>query len=180
MFENLIINNILAVSLRHKCVSEAKYQNRTYTNAQNNNGYLQVNIDTDGYFQLLRSVTHQPLTLTLNMDIIGFPKKDYNVLNAQSDAAQTAFDIIAYLERQNSKYLSIYDYSLLCIDEFTDDKSAGVRLTLETIIPKPVDFCSLQDNFDEEEPIVEEKDINVKGDDDRSEQDITLRPKFIL
>lgn len=175
-----IINQILTMALRHKSVSEAKYQGKSYINAQNNNGYIQFIIEDNPYAQLLRSLPHQPLTLTVNIDVLAFPKKDYTVLNAQSDTAQVCYDVIAYLERQHDKYMTPYDYSLLGLSDFTDDNAAGQRLTLEMIMPKPIDFCSLADNFDEEEPTVEEKDITVKGEEDRSDQDITVRPTFIL
>lgn len=154
-----LIEYFIKVALMHKAVRYSKYKNKVYTNAQNNDAYMQVNFDTDPYFQLLISVPNQPFTMTLNVDILGFPTNKYTVLDAQSDALQVGVEFIYYIMQDDTfmGQLSIYDYSFLALDEYTDDKSAGQRLTLEIVIPNPINLCEYLDNFSEDF-IPEEKD----------------------
>lgn len=183
MFEQ-IINYLINVSLRHKAVNYAKYQNRSYINQQNNNGYYQVNINSDVYSQLLISVVNQPFTVTINIDILGFPSKDHSVLKCQSDALQIGVEMIHFI-RQDDTFmgqLSIYDYSFLALDEFTDDRSAGQRLTLELIVPDPVNLCTFMDNFLDEPKIIDEMDKEIELTDvnpPSKANDLVLRPVLI-
>ena len=113
-----IIDYIISIALRHKAVFFAKYLNRSYINQQNNNGYYQVNVNTDVYSQLLISVPNQPFTLTINIDILGFPAKEHTVLDCQSDALQIGVEMI-HFTRQDDTFmgqLSVHDYSFLALD----------------------------------------------------------------
>lgn len=180
MLKQLILY-FIHTALMHKAVKYSKYKNKVYTNAQNNDAYMQFNIDTDPYFQLLVSLPNQPFTMTLNIDILGFPKKDYTVLDCQSDALQIGVEFIHYVEQDTTflGLLSIHDYSFLALDEYTDDKSAGQRLTLELVIPNPIDLCTFMDNFSEDfvPEVREDKEINLKDANPPSEADnLILRP----
>lgn len=162
MFEQ-IINYLISVALRHKAVNYAKYQNRSYINQQNNNGYYQVNINSDVYSQLLISVQNQPFTVTINIDILGFPTKDHSVLQCQSDALQIGVEMIHFV-RQDDTFmgmLEVHDYSFLALDDFTDDRSAGQRLTLELIVPDPVNLCTFLDNFLDEPKMIDKEDKEI-------------------
>lgn len=179
-----IIDYIISIALRHKAVFFAKYLNRSYINQQNNNGYYQVNVNTDVYSQLLISVPNQPFTLTINIDILGFPTKEHTVLDCQSDALQIGVEMIHFI-RQDDTFmgqLSVHDYSFLALDEFTDDRSAGQRLTLELIIPDPVNLCTFMNNFLDEPKIIEteDKDIDLKDVNPPSEaNNLVLKPILI-
>lgn len=183
MLKQLILY-FIKIALMHKAVRYSKYKNKVYTNAQNNNSYMQFNIDTDPYAQLLISVPNQPFTLTLNIDILGFPTKEYTVLDCQSDALQIGVEFIHYVMQDITfmGQLSVHDYSFLALDEYTDDRSAGQRLTLEIIIPNPINLCTFMDNFSEEY-IPEEKtdkDIDLKDVNPPSEaNNLVLKPILI-
>lgn len=179
-----LIDYILGIALRHKAVFHAKYQNRVYTNAQNNNKYYQVNINTDPYSQLLISVPNQPFTLTLNIDILGFPTNEHTILDCQSDALQIGVEMIHFIMQDDyfMGQLSIHDYSFLALDEFTDDRSAGQRLTLELVVPNPINLCTFMDNFLDEPKVIEEedKDIDLVDVNPPSEaNNLVLRPILI-
>lgn len=160
-----LVQYIIDVALRHKAVYHAKYQNRIYTNAQGSNGYFQVNINTDSYLQLLSSVPNTPFTLTVNIDILGHPTSDFTVLDCQDAALTIGVQFLAFIANDEGwqSRLSVHDYSFLALDEYTDDRSAGQRLTLELIVPNPLDICTYLDEFDEEpKPIdVEDKEIDL-------------------
>lgn len=183
MLEQLI-EYFIKIALMHKAVRYSKYKNKVYTNAQNNDAYMQFNIDTDPYFQLLISVPNQPFTMTLNIDILAFPTKDYTVLQAQSDALQVGVEFIHYVMQDDTFFgqLSVHDYSFLALDEYTDDRSAGQRLTLELVIPDPVNLCTFMDNFSEDF-IPEEKDDKeidlVDVNPPSKADDLILRPILI-
>lgn len=179
-----LIQYFIKVALMHKAVMYSKYKNKVYTNAQNNDAYMQVNFDTDPYFQLLISVPNQPFTMTLNVDILGFPKNDYTVLDCQSDALTIGVEFIYYIMQDDTFFgqLEIHDYSFLALDEYTDDRSAGQRMTLEIIIPNPINLCTYLDDFSEDF-IPEEKtdkDIDLIDVNPPSEaNNLVLKPILI-
>ena len=47
--------------------------------------------------------------------------------------------------------LSVYDYSILTLSHYTDDNAAGVKLSLVLQMPSPLNWCTLDENFDDEE-----------------------------
>ena len=178
-----IIDYIISIALRHKAVFFAKYLNRSYINQQNNNGYYQVNVNTDVYSQLLISVPNQPFDVTINIDILGFPTKEHTVLDCQNDALQIGVEVIHYIAQDETfmGQLSVHDYSFLALDEFTDDRSAGQRLTLELIIPNPINLCTFMDNFLDEPKIIEteDKEIDLVGQAPSEKNNLVLKPILI-
>lgn len=179
-----LIDYFIHIALMHKAVKYSKYKNKVYTNAQNNDAYMQFNIDTDPYFQLLVSLPNQPFTMTVNIDILGFPTKEYSVLDCQSDALQVGVEFIHYI-KQDIYFmgkLDIHDYSFLALDEYTDDKSAGQRLTLEVVIPNPINLCYFMDNFSEDfiPEEKEDKEIDIIDVNPPSKSnDLILKPVLI-
>lgn len=182
MLKQLILY-FIDIALRHKAVRYSRYKNKVYTNSQNSRSYMQFNIDTDPYAQLLISVPNQPFTLTLNIDILGFPTKDYTVLDCQSDALQVGVEFIHYIMQDTTflGQLSVHDYSFLALDEFTDDKAAGQRLTLEMVIPNPVNLCTFMDNFSEDFVPEEDTDIDIDlvGPAPSEANNLVLKPILI-
>lgn len=179
MFKQLILY-IINVALKHKAVKYSKYKNKIYTNAQNNNAYMQFNIDTDPYFQLLITSPNQPFTMTLNIDILSFPKDNYTVLDCQNDALQIGVEVIHYIAQDETfmGMLSIHDFSFLGLDEYTDDRAAGQRLTLEIVVPNPINLCTFMDNFSEEFIPVEkeDKEIDLVGQAPSEKNNLVLKP----
>lgn len=178
MFEQ-IINYILEIALRHKAVKYGKYQSRILINQQNNNAYMQVNVEDDPFFQLLVSQDNI-FTVTLNLDILGFVTPEYSILQAQSDALQIGVELIAFIDQDETfrGQMSIHDYSFLGLSHFTDDNAAGQRLTLELRIPNPINLCTFLDNFDDEPDIMEiDKEIDLTDvNPPSSKNDLVLKP----
>lgn len=178
-----LIEYLQKVALMHKAVKYSKYQNKVYTNTQNNNAYMQFNFDTDAYFQLIKTAPNEPFTLTLNIEILGFPGKDYTVLDVQNDALLVGVEWLYYISRDEEFLgrVSIYDYSFLALDEYTDDRSAGQRLTVELVIPNPLNLCDVFDNFSEDNiPVAEEKEIDLTDVNPPSKSnDLVLKPVLL-
>lgn len=156
-----IINYIGSVALKHKAVNTFKYQTRSLINQQNNNAYMEVVIEDNSYLQQI--ITHNIFTMTTNINILGFPKNDKEILDVQSVAMQIAVEIMAYIEQDPTflGQLSIHDYDILLVSHFTDDDAAGVRLSLELVLPNPINLCTYMDNFDEETDIIEKPTLDL-------------------
>ena len=68
------------------------------------------------------------------------------------------------------------------LDEYTDDRAAGNRLTLELIIPDVTNLCTFMDNFLDEPKIIEtdDKEIQLKDVNPPTEKNnLLLRPILI-
>ena len=179
-----IVEYFLHTALTHKAVQCAKYQKKIYTNAQNNNGYIQFVINDDPYFNRLISVPNQPFVLEMNIDVIAFPKTDgtYTVLDAQNDCFTVGIEWLTYVGYDNYFVgkLALRDYQCLAISEYTDDNSAGMRFTVQFVIPNPIDICNYQSNFSEdfvpEEP-TDVPEFDVTDPNPPSEiNDLVLKP----
>lgn len=173
-----IVEYIGTTALKHKAVKSFKYQKRIMINAQNNNAYIQFIIEDDTFMQWIK--TANVFTATFNIDIIGQPKDDTDIINVQSDALQIGAEIIQYISNDvtYSNFISVYDYDFLAISHFTDDNSAGYRLSLELVIPNPVNLCTFNDNFSEDNiPVQVEKPLDIINSKPETKNDeLILKP----
>lgn len=162
-----IIDFILHTALSHKAVNTAKYLDRQLINAQPTNAYIQFILEDSPYAQY--HLSNNTFTVTYSADIVGFTSKDMNISEIQSLCYQIGLEVLAKIVRNKDmqRYISLYDYSFLALSHFTDDDSAGQRLTFELVVPNFVDNCSLDDNF-------EEVEIEERGEDE-----VTLLPPAI-
>ena len=176
MFEQ-IMDYIGTTALKHVAVRQYKYQKRIMINQQNNNAYMQVVIEDDPYGQYIK--TNGVYTLTLNIAALGFPKADTEILKIQSDAFQVASELIAYIDNDTTfmDRISVYDYSMLSISHFTDDNAAGQRISLELVVPNPINLCTLDDNFTDEIVLVEKDELELKDPNPESKaNELVLKP----
>lgn len=158
-----LIEYIGSVALKHVAVKQFKYQKRIMINQQNNNGYIQFIIETDPFFQLLKSVNL--FTVTLNIDILAFPTSEYSVLDCQDDCFTVGNEVLHYIDTDDlfMGQLSVWDYSFLALEGFTDDNAAGQRISLELVVPDPINLCTYLNNFNEDDMQVEVDDsINLE------------------
>ena len=155
-----VIEILKNVSLRHKGVYTFRYQGDDLNNAQNNHKYYQVYIDDISLHEL--NITTNIFKARFEIYILGFVHDDKTVLDVQNDAYTIATDIMAYIDTQEAfqGILSVYDYSILTLARYTDDSSAGVKLSLVLQMPNPVNLCELDDQFDDE-PHKEEEDFKI-------------------
>ena len=147
-----IVEAFKETALRHKGVFTFKYQDKILINAQPNNKYYEVIIETDPYFGQVGD-NH---TLTLNMDVLGFV--DIDEVTTQDIACQIGLSIINKVVADNRMIMSLNHYSILCVSKNTDDVSAGARFTIELTVPSFIDFCTEPDNFLTDEEYEEKLD----------------------
>lgn len=183
MFEELI-NYILDVALHHKAVKTATYKSRDLINQQNNNAYFQYIVEDSVYSQF--NANSNTFNVSLNIDILGFVTSDYTALKCQSEAFQIGLETIAYIQNDPlyQGIISIDNYSFLTLSRFTDDNASGQRLSLDLTLINPVDWCVLNDNFDEEISAEKQQKMTLSSTDEctnnkttKLKQTITLRPK---
>ena len=72
--------------------------------------------------------------------------------DVQNYAFTIAVDILGALDNWEiyKGVLSIHDYSILTVSEYSDDNSSGVKLSVVLETPSPLNLCSLDENFNEE------------------------------
>jgi hypothetical protein len=169
-----VIEILKDICLRHKGVRTFRYQSDILNNAQNNYGTFQVYVDDASFHQL--NITTNIFRAEFQVYVLGFVDDDNDVLTVQNNAYTIACDIMAYIDTQEAfqGVLSVYDYSILTLSHYSDDNSAGVKLSLVLQMPSPVNLCTLDDNFNDE-PYEEEKDKEIDINDDEV-GDIDLNP----
>lgn len=146
-------------SLRHKAVWTFKYQDRILINAQPNNKYYQVILETDGYFD---QKNDQALSLTINLDILGFVEVDEQT--TQDICSQIGLSILNKVVNENRDIMSLEGYSILLFTRYSDDAAAGARFTIRLAVPQFIDYCIDEDYFLEDEEY-EEKLLTLKDSD---------------
>lgn len=169
-----VINILKDVSLRHKGVRTFRYQGEKFNNAQNNFKGYQVYVDDISLHEL--NITTGVFKAKFEIYILGFVDEDTDVLEVQNNAYTIATDIMAYIDIQDEfkGILSVYDYSILTLARYTDDSSAGVKLSLTLQMPNPTNLCTLDDNFNDE-PYEDEPDHEIDVDEDEV-GDIDITP----
>lgn len=169
-----VIEVIKNASLRHKGVYTFRYQGNDFNNAQNNHATYQVYVDDISLHQL--NITNGIFKSEFQIYILGFADSEKSVLDVQNEAYTIAVNITAYLDSHEAfqGILSVYDYSILTLSHYSDDSSAGVKLSLVLEMPSPLNWCTLEDNFNDK-PYEEEKDkeIDVKTNE---VGELTIRP----
>lgn len=169
-----VIEVLKEASLRHKGVYTFRYQGDDLNNAQNNYKMYQVYVDDISHHEL--NITTGIFKAEFEIYILGFVNEDKTILDVQNEAYTIAVDIMAFIDSQEEfqGVLSVYDYSILTLSRYGDDSSAGVKLSLVLQMPSPLNWCTLDDNFDDE-PHEEEEDHKIDVDDNEV-GDITINP----
>lgn len=171
-----IIDILKDVSLRHKGVYTFRYQGEKLNNAQNNFKGYQVYIDDISLHEL--NITTNIFKVSLEIYVLGQPNGESGntILDVQNNAYTIACDIMAKIDTDEAfrGILSVYDYSILTLARYTDDSSAGVKLSLVLQMPSPLNWCTLDENFDDE-PHEEDGDHEIDIDEDEV-GDIDITP----
>lgn len=163
-----VIDILKNVSLRHKGVRTFRYQDKMLNNAQNNYGTYQVYVADSSLHQL--NITTGVFKAEFQIYILGQPDgtSGHTILDVQNDAYTIAVNIMGFIDTQDAYrgILSVYDYSILVLSHYSDDDAAGVKLSLVLEMPSPLNWCTLEENFNDE-PYEDDPDheINVNNDE---------------
>lgn len=169
-----IIDILKDISLRHKGVRTFRYQGDDLNNAQNNYKGFQVYVDDISHHQL--NITTNIFKAEFQIYVLGHVDDENPVLDVQNNAYTIACDIMAYIDTKPEFYnvLSVYDYDILTLSRYTDDSTAGVKLSLVLEMPSPVNLCTLDENFNDQ-PYEDEPDREITINDDEI-GDIDINP----
>lgn len=169
-----VIDILKDISLRHKGVRTFRYQGDDLNNAQNNYKGFQVYVDDISHHQL--NITTNIFRAEFEIYVLGHVDDENPVLDVQNDAYTIACDIMAYIDTKPEFYnvLSVYDYDILTLSRYTDDSTAGVKLSLVLQMPSPVNLCTLDDNFNDE-PYEDDPDREIDINDEEI-GDINITP----
>lgn len=172
-----LVNIIKNVSLRHKLVKTFRYQGNDYNNAQNNFRTYQVYLDTVSLHQL--NITTNIFTSSFEMYILSQPNGESGntVEDVQTYAFTIAVDILAALDNWNEfrGILSIHDYSILTLSDYSDDKSSGVKLSVVLETPSPLNLCEYEDHFNDE-PYPQDEDKKIDIPTSEVTEDLIIKP----
>ena len=152
------------IAAQHKAVNKVGYKRQININDQSNEKYFQFIIDNESLLE--KQLVEGIMTLRLNVDVLGFISSDLTVLDVQDTALHIILDYIEFINADTTYYnLEVRDYSIASYSEYTDDNSAGVRCTMQLIVPNPINLCEYRDNFIEKERETEvEIDMNPENE----------------
>lgn len=157
-----LINYLLNIAKKHILVNYVGYNRKINVNSQNNTRYYQFIIDNESLLE--KQIVEGILTLRLNIDVLGFVDSSTNVLEVQDNALHCILDVMEYIDNDDFP-IEVRDYSIVSFSEYSDDNSAGIRTTLQLVIPSPINLCEYKDNFiDKEEEVETEIELNVDDD----------------
>lgn len=155
---DIIINTLK----RFKGVNYVKYTSDDLINQQNNHNTIQCWVDDVTLHQF--NLTQNIAKVEYQIYVLGFTDgtSGNTVLDIQDKCYDVALYTLAYLDiNEDFKGLvSVYDYSILTLSRFSDDSSAGVKLSLVLTIPNGVNYCEIDEHFNDE-PYPEEQDHEI-------------------
>lgn len=133
-----IVNFFYELARQHKQINGFFY-GKAYEKGAANEAHPLMWLDDPIYGQSV----NQTLSYTCNVDILGIPEGDEDVLNVQA----TAFRIgIVLAEKIQQTYPStgfkMGGFTFVSLREYYDNNAAGYRFTYTIIQANPVDRCS--------------------------------------
>ena len=162
-----VTNMIIDTLKRFKGVNYVNFAGDDLINQQNNHKTLQCWVDDVSFHQF--NLTQNIAKVEYQIYILGFPtgESGNTVLDIQDQCYDVALYTLAYLDikEQFKGIISVYDYSILTLSHYSDDSSAGVKLSLVLTIPNGVNLCELDDHFGEPYPDEPDHEIDINTDE---------------
>ena len=145
-----VVNVFYEIARQYKPLRSFRYGSPSGKGA-GNDAYPMMWVDdpirgaTNGGTNLLR--------FTVNVDFLGIPQNDKEVLSVQQEAFKAGILCADQINKQfdSSKVMrrdvtKVVDYSFITLREYYDDNAAGVRFTYIVETVNPADLCA--DEFD--------------------------------
>lgn len=139
-----------------------RYSGADKINAQNNNETIQVWVEDDIFIQYL--VEKDICKATINIDILDKKYQGDKSLDIHDNTMKVAIVLMKLIDFLYPGELSVYDYSLMTLSDYTDDELYGTRLTLYVLLPSPIDECNIDEYIDDlkEWKVQQDKELDVK------------------
>ncbi len=173
MYYKQIVEALIEPLKRFKGVNYVRYTGDDLINQQNNNKTLQCWIDNISMSQY--NLTTNVNKIEFQVYILGFVGQDTTSLDVQDICYNVGVNYLTYIDNmpQFSNLVSLYDWSILTLDRFSNDNSSGVKLSVVLNVVSPINLCDYQNWFNDS-PYEEDKDnpIDIDGDDELGDIDI--------
>lgn len=162
MIKNLI-DAIKEVAEHIDGVKFFRYDGRDKQNAQNNNKTIQIWVEDDIYTEYL--ITRDVVKTTIHIDILDKVYQGDIIEEVHNNTFNIAIVLMKLIEKVYPSQVSLVDYSLMTLSDYTDDELYGCRLTVYLIMPSPIDECNIDDFLNELNKYEEEEDneIDIKA-----------------
>lgn len=144
MIKNLV--DAIRIQAEHiKNVKTFKYEGFDLINTQHNNTTLQVWVEDDIYVEYL--TTKDLVKVQLNIDILDNLNDD-DKLTVHDRTSKVGIVLIKLIEENYKNIISVDDYNLLNVSNFSDDDLFGTRISLYIIMPSPINQCNIDEFID--------------------------------
>ena len=176
MYYKDIVDTLVGVLSRFKGVNYVRYIGDDLINQQQNHKTLQCWMDNISLSEY--NLTTNINKISFEVYILGFPDgtSGNTVLDVQDVCYNVAVNFLTYIDNmpQFQNLISLYDWSILTLDRFSEQSNAGVKLSVVLNAVSPINLCDFEGWFNED-PYEEEKDkeITISGD---TVGDITINP----
>lgn len=176
MYYKQIVDTIVSVLSRFKGVNFVRYCGEDLINAQNNHKTIQCWIDNISMSQY--NLTTNINKIEFEIYILGFADgtSGNTVLDIQDVCYNVGVNFLTYIDNipKFKNLISLYDWSILTLDRFSDDANAGVKVSVVLNAVSPINFCDFENWFnDEPYKDDDDKDIDINNDEIG---DIDIRP----
>lgn len=161
-----IVNLFYEIARQHKLVKGFRY-GKSYEKGAGSDIYPLVWLDDP---ILGQSASPNTVRLTVNVDFLGIPKDDADVVAVQTAAYLVGLSFNEKIKELNAAFATkdkTESFNFITLRNYYDDDAAGVRFTFTLIGPNPSDLCV--DYFDPDKqleklkPLPEFKTDNPNG-----------------
>lgn len=152
MYYKDIVNTLVDVLSRFKGVNYVRYTGDDLINKQHNYKTLQCWIDNISLSQY--NLTTNINKIEFQVYVLGFPTDESGntVLDVQDQCYNLAVNFLTYIDNmpQFQNLISLYDWSIMTLDRYTEQSNAGVKISVVLNAVSPINLCEFQDWFNDE------------------------------
>lgn len=162
MYYKEIVDALIGVLSRFKGVNYVKYTGDDLINQQQNNKTLQCWIDNISMSQY--NLTTNINKIEFQVYALGFAtgESGNTVLDVQDECYNLAVNFLTYIDNMPEfrNLISLYDWSIITLDRFSEQANAGVKISVVLNAVSPINLCEYQDWFNDE-PYTPEPDHEI-------------------
>lgn len=176
MYYKDIVDALIGVLKRFKGVNYVRYTGDDLINQQQNYKTLQCWVDNISMSQY--NLTTNINKIEFQVYVLGFADgtSGNTVLDVQDRCYNLAVNFLTYIDNmpQFRNLISLYDWSILTLDRFSEQSNAGVKLSVVLNAVSPINLCEFENWFNDE-PYADEPDREITINDDEI-GDIDINP----
>ena len=154
-----IIDTFYHISEKHKLIRSFKYGQISKRQGIGEENHPLVFLEDPIYLGDTRLRQGQ-VECIVNFEVLLTPQALSNfqvpqltVEDCQNIAYHIALNFVAKIRdmyENDETSLEVKDYSFITLENYYDNNAAGVRCTMRLLIPNPINFCDLDEHFDDD------------------------------